>query len=207
MRVAAEQSAVLFGAGSCHIPAARLRGCPADGNGEIMRDPHSYLMWSLDGAVVVSPPAEIDITNADQLRAALLSALSASRKRPAVVVDMCQTVFCDSAGLQVLVRAHNRARADRGELRLVIATTPVLHILALRASTGCCGSLPPCPTPWPPGPYRPRPRSSGRPLMTGPALRTPPQYCWLRRPPRELLRTREASGLRRGSAAACRRRR
>ena len=34
---------------------------------------------------------------------------------------MTRTRFCDSAGLTVLVRAHHRAVAEGGELRLVIA--------------------------------------------------------------------------------------
>ena len=45
---------------------------------------------------------------------------------------MTGTQFCDSAGLGVLVRAHNRALADGGELRLVIpASAAVLRVFAL----------------------------------------------------------------------------
>jgi anti-anti-sigma factor len=35
-------------------------------------------------------------------------------------VDLTMTRFCDSAGLHVLVRAHRRALAEGGELRLAI---------------------------------------------------------------------------------------
>ena len=49
------------------------------------------------GVPVVTAPEEIDITNASQLRAALLHA--AARPGPALVVDMTRTRFCDSAGL------------------------------------------------------------------------------------------------------------
>ena len=93
-----------------------------------MADPQGCLVWPLDGPPVVCSSAEIDITNADQLRVALLSAF---RKCPVVVVDMSQTVFCDSAGLRVLVQAHKRAVADRGELRLVITTAQVRRVFAL----------------------------------------------------------------------------
>ena len=78
--------------------------------------------------VVVSAPAEIDASNATRLRGALLVANASC---PTVVVDMSQTVFCDSAGVSALVQAHNRAWADGGEVRLVITSASVLRIFAL----------------------------------------------------------------------------
>jgi anti-sigma B factor antagonist len=78
--------------------------------------------------VVVSAPAEIDASNAPQLRAVLLAPNGSC---PAVVLDMSQTVFCDSAGMGALVQAHNRAKADGGEVRLVITSASVLRIFAL----------------------------------------------------------------------------
>jgi anti-anti-sigma regulatory factor len=44
---------------------------------------------------------------------------------------MARTQFCDSAGLNVLVRAHERARAEGGELLLVICAAAVLRIFAV----------------------------------------------------------------------------
>ena len=79
---------------------------------------------------VVTTPAEIDVTTAEQLHMVLLRATA--RGQALVVVDMTRTRFCDSAGLTVLVRAHKRALADGGELRLII--TPdgaVARILAI----------------------------------------------------------------------------
>jgi anti-sigma B factor antagonist len=87
-------------------------------------DSQEDLAWP----VVVSAPAEIDASNTAQLRAALSAAHGSC---PAVVVDMSQTVFCDSAGIGALVQAHNRAEADGGEVRLVITSAPVLRIFAL----------------------------------------------------------------------------
>jgi anti-sigma B factor antagonist len=81
----------------------------------------------LSGVRVVTAPEEIDITNAAGLRAALLEA-AGSRT---LVVDMARTQFCDSAGLNVLVRAHKRARAEGGELLLVICAAAVLRIFAI----------------------------------------------------------------------------
>jgi len=72
----------------------------------------------INGVAVVTAPAEIDVTTAGQLRVVLLH--SAARGHSTVVVDLTRTRFCDSAGLTVRVRAHKRAVADGGELRLVI---------------------------------------------------------------------------------------
>lgn len=81
------------------------------------------------GVPVVTAPEEIDITNAAALRAALLEA--AAHGRGAMVADMSGTQFCDSAGLHVLVRAHKRARAEGGELLLVVPAITVLRIFAI----------------------------------------------------------------------------
>jgi anti-sigma B factor antagonist len=78
---------------------------------------------------VVTAPEEIDITNAPVLRAALLEA--AAHGSRTLVVDMTQTQFCDSAGLNLLVRAHKRAQAEGGELLLVICAAAVLRIFAV----------------------------------------------------------------------------
>ena len=72
----------------------------------------------INGVGVVTAPAEIDVTTAEQLRSVLLEA--ASHGHTTVVVDMTRTRFCDSCGLSVLVRAHKRALGEGGELRLVI---------------------------------------------------------------------------------------
>ncbi len=72
----------------------------------------------INGAAVVSAPAEIDIVNAEQLRMVLLEARR--RGHATVVVDMTRTRFCDSAGFSALVAAHKLALAEGGGLRLVI---------------------------------------------------------------------------------------
>jgi len=89
----------------------------------------SFPVEVVSGVPVVTAPEEIDITNAAGLRAALLEA--AAHGSGTLVVDMAQTQFCDSAGLNVLVRAHKRARAEGGELLLVICAAAVLRIFAL----------------------------------------------------------------------------
>jgi anti-anti-sigma factor len=101
----------------------------------------SFPVEVVGGVPVVTAPEEIDITNAAGLRAALLEA--AVHGSGTLVADMAQTQFCDSAGLHVLVRAHQRARADGGQLLLVICAAAVLRIFAV---TGIDHLIPTFPT-------------------------------------------------------------
>jgi anti-sigma B factor antagonist len=88
-----------------------------------------YPIEIANGVPVVAAPEEIDARNADWLQAVLLEA--ACRGHGTFVVDMTGTRFCASAGLGVLVRAHNRAQAEGGELRLVVpASALVLRMFA-----------------------------------------------------------------------------
>jgi anti-sigma B factor antagonist len=85
----------------------------------------------VSGVPVVVTPEEIDITNADGLRAALLEAAAYGPGPGRLVVDMSRTQFCDTAGIHALVAAHKRAEAGRGEVRLVITGAAVLRIFAI----------------------------------------------------------------------------
>jgi anti-sigma B factor antagonist len=88
----------------------------------------SSVTWSA-GLPVVTPPLEIDIANAAEMRADILAA-SVSGK-DAVIIDMSETAFCDSTGLNVLVRAHKQLGAENRELRLVIREPSLLRIFAV----------------------------------------------------------------------------
>jgi anti-sigma B factor antagonist len=83
----------------------------------------------VSGVPVVAAPEEIDITNAPELRSALLAA--AAGGPGTIVADMTRTRFCDSSGLHALLAAHKRAQADGGELLLVIPDAAVLRIFAI----------------------------------------------------------------------------
>jgi anti-sigma B factor antagonist len=90
------------------------------------------LRWE-NGRAVVRMPAEIDVTNAYEVTQRLRAA---ARRGPSVlVIDMSATTFCDSAGVQALIDAYNRAEvqnqtaATRTQLRLV--ATAVLRIITL----------------------------------------------------------------------------
>src|SRR5690349_14395864 len=85
-------------------PGSALAGPgPQDsGQQEVTQMPEaSFAVEVVSGVPVVTAPEEIDVTNATGLRAALLEA--AAQGSRTLVVDMAQTQFCDSAGLNVLV--------------------------------------------------------------------------------------------------------
>lgn len=83
----------------------------------------------VNGVPVVAAPEEIDITNAAELRTALLE--SAAHGPGAFVVDLTRTQFCDTSGLHALVGAHKRARAGGGDMLLVTPGAGVLRIFAI----------------------------------------------------------------------------
>jgi anti-anti-sigma factor len=136
-----------------------------------------YPIAMVNGVPVVEAPAEIDISNADLLLAVLLEA--AARGHARFVVDMTRTRFCASAGLGVLVRAHNWALADGGELRLVSpASALVLRMFAVSGLDQVIPTFPslyeaaqPAPAT---APRPPRPRRRPKPGMRTRADRPPP---------------------------------
>lgn len=78
---------------------------------------------------VLSMPAEVDLTNAAALLGRILTVLD--RQPATVIVDMTATTFCDSAGVNTLVRAHQRAASVQAELRLVAPGRAVRRILTV----------------------------------------------------------------------------
>jgi anti-sigma B factor antagonist len=91
----------------------------------------SFPVKVVQGVPVVTAPEEIDITNAETLRAALLK--TAASGHGMLAVDMTRTRFCDSSGLHALLAAHKRAQAEGREVRLVIPSTAtaVLRVFAI----------------------------------------------------------------------------
>jgi anti-anti-sigma factor len=87
-----------------------------------------------DGLAVVTTPEEIDISNAGLLREALTSATTSGQ--PVIVVDMSDTEFCDSTGLNVLIRALDQAGDVGSELRLVLGGTALRRILTVTGVAG-----------------------------------------------------------------------
>jgi anti-sigma B factor antagonist len=83
----------------------------------------------IDGVPIVAAPEEIDITNAPELRSALLEA--AAHGHGTVVADLSRTHFCDSSGLHTLRAAHKRVTTAGGDMLLVIPGNAVLRVFTI----------------------------------------------------------------------------
>ena len=121
----------------------------------------------INGVAVVTAPAEIDLATAEQLRTVLLDA--GSHGHATVVLDMTRTRYCDCSGLSVLVRAHRRAVAEGGDLRLVLpadgAVVRVVTLTGLYRFILCFGRLDQALASGPAAaalPVHPRPRAGPR---------------------------------------------
>jgi anti-sigma B factor antagonist len=80
--------------------------------------------------VVVELPAEIDVTNSEQVYQQLVAVL-----RPGVgtvVADMTGTIFCDSSGVHAIMHAYGTADARDVRIRLAVSpSTSVRRVLEL----------------------------------------------------------------------------
>lgn len=94
----------------------------------IASDERFPVVWS-DRTAVVAAAGEIDLTNAEGLRDALLAALNEGAAE--LVADLTLTTFLDSAGVTALVKASRRAAAADANFRLAVTAAPVLRVLSL----------------------------------------------------------------------------
>jgi anti-sigma B factor antagonist len=100
------------------------------------------VLW-IDRAAVVSAPAQVDVRNAGDVLACLLSVI---REGPAtLIVDLTATAFCDSAGLNSLVQAFRRAGASGTEMRLAVSGPAVGRILEVTGIDQLIGTYPSVP--------------------------------------------------------------
>ncbi|HEX9040623.1 MAG TPA: STAS domain-containing protein [Trebonia sp.] len=80
--------------------------------------------------VVVELPAEIDVTNSEQVYQQLVAVLAPGVDT--VVADMTGTVFCDSSGVHAIMHAYETAGARDIRLRLAVSpATSVRRVLQL----------------------------------------------------------------------------
>ncbi|HEY2080450.1 MAG TPA: STAS domain-containing protein [Streptosporangiaceae bacterium] len=80
--------------------------------------------------VLVALPAEIDATNARDVRIQIIAAALRPGVR-VVIADMTPTKFCDSMGVRALLLAHQRAARSGVELRLLRPGRNVRRVLEL----------------------------------------------------------------------------
>ncbi len=111
-------------------PGAGRRGTTYHGaSGQVLNGGEDLrVRWSGRHAIVTMP-GEIDVINAPDV-AELLSAAAAGSAE-VITADLTTTVFCDSAGIQVLARTRDMAAARGAEFRLALGGSPVARILQL----------------------------------------------------------------------------
>ena len=78
---------------------------------------------------VVTFPAEVDVSNAGQIRQDLAAVLA--QNASLVIVDMSTTTFCDSAGVTALVRTVRQAHASGAGLRVAASAPAVTRVLSI----------------------------------------------------------------------------
>jgi|ERR1700722_3704208 anti-sigma B factor antagonist len=79
---------------------------------------------------VIVLPAEIDVTNSEQVYQQLVAALAPGVDT--VVADMTATIFCDSSGVHAIMHAYETAGERTVRLRLaVLPGTSVNRVLQL----------------------------------------------------------------------------
>ncbi len=85
---------------------------------------------TMGALTVVTFPAEIDMATAGAIGEQVAAALAPGVH--AVIADMTATTFCDSAGINMLIRAKKRATARGAELRLLLPCPNVLRVLKIQ---------------------------------------------------------------------------
>lgn len=80
-----------------------------------------------DGRAIVAARGSIDLHTSDELRTSLIELIDAGDKD--VVVDLSAVDFCDSSGLNVLVRAYKHALGRSAKLSVVGAYGRVENVL------------------------------------------------------------------------------
>jgi anti-sigma B factor antagonist len=78
---------------------------------------------------VVTLPAEIDVSNSQQISQELASV--ADQGAVMLIVDMTATTFCDTSGARELIAARKHARAGGAEIRLVVKAHAVLRVFEI----------------------------------------------------------------------------
>jgi anti-sigma B factor antagonist len=74
---------------------------------------------------VVRMPAEIDVTNSDQVYEELVAAFTPGVAT--VVADLTETLFCDSSGVHAIMHAYESSAARDIQLRLAVSPETSVH--------------------------------------------------------------------------------
>ncbi|HEY2307568.1 MAG TPA: STAS domain-containing protein [Streptosporangiaceae bacterium] len=85
---------------------------------------------AIGALTVVTFPAEIDMATAGAIGEQVAAAVAPGVH--VVIADMTGTTFCDSAGINILIRAKKQATAHGAGLRLLLPCPNVLRVLQIQ---------------------------------------------------------------------------
>ncbi|WP_426361737.1 STAS domain-containing protein [Streptomyces sp. E-08] len=88
-------------------------------------------MRSTPGGAAATVSGELDVASATFLRTALLKALEGCVEGGSVTLDLSQVTFCDSTGLNVLLRARRWALGEHRALTIRAASPQMSRLLEL----------------------------------------------------------------------------
>lgn len=99
-----------------------------------MNDTGSYLPLKVEtsreaGGYVITAIGELDMSTAEALDTEVRAAEASDAER--IVIDLSRVTFMDSTGLQLLLQAQARSRADSDRLRLVRGPPRVHRVFVL----------------------------------------------------------------------------
>ncbi|MFD9355683.1 STAS domain-containing protein [Streptomyces sp. NPDC060031] len=97
-------------------------------------EPEAGLTAPTPETCVVHVRGDMDLDHAEELRSALLFAVSHASRDATIDIDLRNSSFCDSSGLGVLLAARRRAEESGHVLRLTAPSHQMLRLLALSDS-------------------------------------------------------------------------
>ncbi|MER5204110.1 STAS domain-containing protein [Streptomyces sp. NPDC002825] len=94
------------------------------------RVPHPFVVW-LSG--------DLDLDHSAELRSLLLDAVARAPRGADIVVDLQNSSFCDSAGLNLLLTARESALASGSRITLAAPSHQMVRLLEITGSVGLFG--------------------------------------------------------------------
>lgn len=89
-------------------------------------DTHQHHSW-----LVISVAGDIDLSNADQVKTNIESAIDSGAEK--IAVDLRKVGFMDSTGLRVLIESHEQLANQDRELLIVATKGPIERLFEITA--------------------------------------------------------------------------
>ncbi|MET8509189.1 STAS domain-containing protein [Streptomyces sp. NPDC004787] len=98
--------------------------------GDELQAPREFVVWVR---------GDLDIDHADQLRPLLLDGVDLAPHGTDIVIDLQNSSFCDSTGLNLLLAARERALAAGNRITLAAPSHQMIRLLEITGSADLFG--------------------------------------------------------------------